>query len=263
MLRLDSSLRDAWLETDDGWRLELPTGWMQGRSVFGGLTAAAATALAHRELGDDTWQLRTISTQLPRPLPPGLVSGRVVEIRRGKNACFVEVRLDGDEGAAVICHFVFVRPRLDATDVEPRTIWTGPDPESRDELPYLEGLTPEFTQHVAFRWAEGGYPYSGSDEAQFSGYCRFRSPAGGPEGLVALLDVWPCPTLAKLSGPAAASTVNWSAHLLEIPAEQDGWFGFRYETVVGRGGFHTVNGRLFDASGRLVATSEQLAVVFG
>ncbi|MEQ8273766.1 MAG: thioesterase family protein [Deltaproteobacteria bacterium] len=259
-MRLDRTLRDRWSREDDAWTFTMPEGWGQGRSVFGGFTAAAAVALAHRDAGDDR-RLRTVSMQLIRPTKPGPTKGRCTVVREGANVRFVEVRLAQDDADVAAVSAVFVAPRAGSTDAPPLPAWDGPDVESLVDLPYIEGVIPEFTQHVQMRWADGLPPFSNGKEARFRGYCR--GPFGDAEGLVALLDVWPSPSLALLSGPAPASTVSWTAHLLEVPADFERWFRFSYETVAGRDGFHTSVGALHDADGRLVGWTEQLVAVFG
>ena len=113
------------------------------------------------------------------------------------------------------------------------------------------------------RWVTGQHPFTGSTQRDFTGYCRFNAPAGGPEGLIALLDVWPAPPLAMLSAPAPASTVSWTAHLLKVPEVLSGWCFYTYRTVAGEGGYHTCAGHLYDAEGALLAYSEQLVAVYG
>ena len=112
------------------------------------------------------------------------------------------------------------------------------------------------------RWASGGVPYSGSKAPHFQGWFRFHEPVADAEGLIALLDVWPAPSITMLRKPAPASTVTWNAHLVDMPSDWSGYFAFEYETVVGRAGFHTVVGRLHAPDGRLVGWSEQLSAIF-
>lgn len=259
-MRFDSSLRDGWTETAAGWRCELPEGWMQGRSVFGGLTAAVAVALARRHV-DARRRLRTVQVQLLRPTGPGPVDGEVRILREGKSITFVEVRLRQDDAETALLQLVFVAPRAGSLEVPAAPAPQMPGPDGLDDLPYIPGVMPEFLQHVIMRWADGAPPFSGGDRAQFFGYCGFRGPAGDEEGLVGLLDIWPAPTLSLLPKPVPASTVTWTAHLLEVP-DEFGLFGFDYRTEVGADGFHTVLGRLYAPDGRLLAWTEQLAALF-
>ncbi len=267
---IDARLRERWFQLEDArpessgsiWRFDMPEGWAQGRSAFGGLTVAAAVSLARRNV-DASRVLRTVSTQLMRPAVPGPITGRFTLLREGKSVTFAEVRLSQNDSEVAVVSAVFGVPREQAMVVEPTARFEGKGPEDGLELPYVEGVTPEFTQHVAMRWVEGTPPFMSSPSPRFVGHCRFRCPAGGEEGMVALLDVWPSPTLSMMSKPAFASTVTWTAHLLEPPpTTQEGWFGFEYETIRGGAGFHTAVGKLYSPAGELIAFTEQLVAVF-
>lgn len=260
-MKFDASLRDRWSRSGDDWCFEMPAGWMQGRGVFGGLTVASAAALALRHV-DPSRPLRAISTQFARPVAAGEVNASVRVVREGRTATFAEtiVRQHGRDAALVA--MVFATPHTAATPIAASTHWKGPDPDSLEEFRYVPGVFPEFTQNVAYRWASGGVPFSAAEHARFTGYCRFRAPAGDVEGVIGLLDAWPCPSLSVLKAPVFASTVTWTAHILRVPDAFDGWFPFAYETVVGAGGFHTAVGRLYDPDGALIGWSEQLVAVF-
>ena len=39
-------------------------------------------------------------------------------------------------------------------------------------LPYIKGVTPEFTQHIEMRWAFGGMPFSGIGGREMGGWMR-------------------------------------------------------------------------------------------
>jgi acyl-CoA hydrolase len=260
-MKLDASLRRAWRHEDARWVFELPQGWGQGRSVFGGVPAALCAALGSREVSDDR-PLRTMSLQLLRPSQAGSIYGKTELLREGKSTSFVRVTLEQEQGPTVVANLVYSRPRPEAMRVEARPRPEGPPPEALATLPYTPGLLPEFLQHVELRWASGGVPYSGATEPEFSGYFRFRVPAGGVEGVLALLDVWPCPSLSLLERPAPASTVTWTAHVLAVPTNFEGWFAFDYETVFGAHGMHTVVGRLYSPEGALIGFTEQTVAIF-
>lgn len=260
-MRFDPSLRDAWTADGEAWKATLPAGWMQGRSAFGGLTAAHAVALGARQVAADR-PLRSAQMQLLRPTVPGPVTGVARVLREGRTASFVEVRIQQDGADTLVAQLVFGTGRPEATEAPAAPAFEAPPPDDLVSLPYLPGITPEFVQHVHMRWVRGAPPFSGGDEARFAGWCRFREEAGGVEGIVGLLDVWPCPSLSLLAGPAPASTVTWSLQILSAPPRL-GWCGFTYETVASEGGFHTVRGSLFDEGGALLAVTEQLVAVYG
>ncbi len=261
-MRFDASLRERWTETDGAFHFDMPTDWMQGRSVFGGLSAAALVALAHRSVSPER-VLRTISIQLLRPTVPGPLTGSARVVREGRSTSFLEGALAQAGADTARASMVFAAPRQSAS----RVVGTVPfateqDVETLPELPYLPGVTPEFAKHIALRWASGGPPFSGMAEARFDGYCRFRGAAGDVEGVLGLLDMWPCPSLSVLTSPSFASTVTWTAHVFAVPASFEQWFSFSYETVAGSDGLHTAVGRLHSADGTLVGFTEQLVALF-
>ena len=227
-MQLDASLSDLWTPDDAGWSMTLPEGWGQGRAVFGGIGGALAASLGRKVIGPGR-RLRTASFQMMRPLSAGLVRGEVELLREGKTTSFVEARLHSQGRAALHAQLVYASPRPAALSVDAGPSWVEREGPSVDELVTmptgLPGL-PEFLSHLEMRWASDSVPYSGSDQARLRGYFRFRQPVADEEGLLALLDVWPCPSLALLKTPAPASTVSWTAHLVDQPASFEGWFAY-------------------------------------
>lgn len=260
---LDASLREAWTQDGDHASLIIPEGWMQGRSTFGGLTAACMAALARRAEPDTERPLRSASVQLLSPVVPGPIRGETTILRRGRNITFVEIRLFQSEAFVARSTMVFAKALDSAVEVPAPARPEIADPDSYSPIPYLKGVTPEFTQKVDMRWAEGRPPFMGGTEAAFTGLFRYRVPLGDAEGILALLDTYPAPVLSLCSKPCPASTVTWTAHLLSIPSSFDDWFTLRYASVVGSSGLHTVTGRLYDGTGTMVGWTEQLVAVFG
>lgn len=243
--------------------LSFSPGWTQGRTIFGGYTAAAAAVLACSHLPE--YKLRTMQAQLLAPIVAEVVNGELIVLRRGRTMAFCEVRIHQDNALRAVFSYAFANARESIAVPGP----AAPEfqaPEKALELPYLEGLTPEFTKHLEYRFCEGGIPFRGGDEASFGGYVRFRKSAESPmtiSELIAMLDTWPCPTLCLLNRPVPGSTATWTAHLIEAPkTSASDYYKFRYRTLAAKDGFSTVLGQLWDQSGKLVAFSEQTSVVF-
>ena len=105
--KTDATLRQAWSERDDGtFAAELPQGWGQGRTVFGGLLASYAAALAGLRVPHGR-RLRGAQMQFLRPTTPGRVSATLRLLREGKNVSFVEVRLAQDRGESFVAQLAF------------------------------------------------------------------------------------------------------------------------------------------------------------
>ncbi len=240
---------------------DFPEGFGQGRAVYGGVVGAALVAAARSQV-EPKRRLRTMQAQLMRPAKPGHVEAQVKVLREGSTATFVEVQLSQAQPVATAT-LVFVNPREGSLHVPPRAPETIKPADALEALPYVPGLTPEFTQHLDLRWANGGYPFSQSPTL-YDGYCTFRETviASGEIGLMALLDAWPCPTICATDRPVASSTVTWTAHLHHVPDSLSPHFRYHYETLAAQDGFSTALGSLYASDGTLCAISEQLVVVF-
>ncbi len=262
-MEFNANLRKAWSQDDDGtWHMTMPDGWNQGRSVFGGLTTAAAAGLGLRVINPER-RLRTFQAQLLRPATPGPIQGTATITREGRNVTFLRASLTQNDKAVINLDMVFVKERDSTVHVEPEPVWEGPDPETLPEMPYIEGITPQMTQHIAFRWVTQNYPFMGQPQKRLAGYFKLRVPTGDEEGIIGLLDAWPTPTLSMVRKPTPSSTVTWTAHLRQIPKDlSNGWCAFEYETVFAQNGFHTIIGRLHAPDGTLIASTEQLVGVF-
>lgn len=254
----------SWTRDGDAWFTELPEDWMQGRGAFGGVVSAAGLR-SMRTLIDPARTPRTVTTSFLGPVTTERARLRARVLRAGGSLTFAEARIEQGGSERAVVQATFGADRPSRILVEPPLREDLPDPEAFSDVPYLPGVTPQFTRHVQLRWTEGAPPFSGVDGAHLAGFGRFREPpARGPERLLGLLDLWPSPTLQQLSAPAPSSSVTATAHLLhadEVPP--GGWCWFRYETMHSAAGYTSLLGRLYDPGGRLIAWTEQLAAVFG
>ncbi len=263
--------QECWQEAGDGFELEVPAGWEQGRAAFGGLNATLALSLAARtttERSSPTQRpLRTMQALLLGPIAPGKLSGQCRVLREGRTTSFVEVRLSQEGVERATFSFVFVAGRQGSIAVEPAPIpeWlaAGGNPEAIRKTPFFEGLSPEFTRRLDFRFVGGELPFKAGERARITGHVRFREDEGfsNTERQLALLDAWPCPTLALLEKPAFASTVTWTAHLTGVESAP-GFHAFAYDTQWAHQGFTTASGHMWDAVGQYVGYTEQTVVVF-
>lgn len=251
------------------WSWEPHEGWLQGRTVFGGLTVAAiANAMTVEVLAGiapDRVQptLRTIQYSFPAPLLPHEAIIEVTVDRRGSSATFVSAVLNQDGHVVGRANAVFGASR--DSDVSKSLAAPSLD-MSLDEattFPYIEGVTPEFTRNFDMKWAVSEYPFGQGVEGIVGGYARHKSEAQGMSAILALLDVWPPSVLPMFKEPAAASSVALTMHIVEdVPViGADDWFEFKYTTQSAARGYTTEIGQLSYES-KVIAWIEQLVAVF-
>lgn len=254
----------TWTPRPDGaFEGEVPAEWMQGRAAFGGLVAAAAMRALVDTVGPER-PARSFSLSFVAPVGPGPATARPTVLRAGRALTHAEARVeqDGQLRAVVLAAFGEDRPSDLALPL-PR-VTPPPPPEASVDLPYIEGVTPRFVTHFQLRWAAGAPPFSGAPTAEFGGWCRHTTPAPGLPGLIGLLDAWPAPVLPMLRRPAPASTARWTAHLVGDPnaAPADAWYWYTSRAISAGAGYASTLNHLYDATGALLAWSEQLVVIF-
>lgn len=253
---------------EDRWTATVPPSMAQGRSAFGGLVAGlalrGAAALALRGAGalvPADRPARSILTDFVAPIAPGPVEVVARHLRSGRALSQVEVRIVQDDQVALVALCAFGAGRPTALGAPLPVAPDAPSPEALVPLPYLEGVTPTFTQHFAYRWARGGFPFSGTDGNGFGGYIRPRHEQPVDAAWVlCLLDGWPCPVLQRANRVVPASSVTWLVNFVRPvpPAAPDAWWRFETDAVASAEGYVDADARLFAPDGGLVATSRQL-----
>lgn len=239
---------------------EIPLGWSQGRTTFGGLVGGYLVRAAERL---HVRPVRSVDVYFLNPVPGGPVELSATGMRQGKYVSHVEITLTSGGRPAAVGRFLLADDEQGAFDATP----AAPEPEKAFEdcvkMPYIQGITPEFTQNLDIRYGEGEFPFSGSQRAVAGGYVRNVGSAFGAAALLSHIDAWPPPVLALSDKPAAASTVRWHvqfhADVREVDGEQ--WSWFRGEAAWRSGKLATVVGSLV-RDGRSVAYCEQTVAMY-
>lgn len=245
-------------------RGEVPSSWMQGRATYGGVVGALGLR-GLRAILEQPRAPRTVHVGFIGPVGPGPTELRSQVLRSGRYLTHGRSEIwQGEQmRAQITATFADDRPSsLKVAAPEPEPI---AEPETLADMPYLEGLTPAFTQHVAMRWANGGMPFAGGKDPRISGWCRHRTDPGSPyEAILGLLDAFPAPVLALLKGPAPSSSVSWTTSFSSVPEsfDPDAWWRYDSETTVADNGYTAIRATLRAPNGRLAAVGEQLVAVF-
>lgn len=257
--RLLASLQPA----QPGFQIDLPADWLQGRTAYGGLSAALCLQATLR-----TWPelppLRSAQFAFIGPAS-GTLRLAPVLLRQGKSASFVGVDLVGDSGLAVRATFCFGAGR-----VLPQTHVVGPMPDSaeRDLLPAFFGWPgqPNFMAHFDGRLAAGSLPMAGGPAPAMRVWVRHRdrSDPGNLVSLMALADALPPVAFAVLTEPVPISTMTWSVDLLDDqPDSTTGWWLLDGQAETVRDGYSSQTTTLWHPDGRPVAIARQQVAVFG
>jgi len=252
---------------------QLDESWMQGRAVFGGLSAALCLDGANK-LIPSLPQLRSASFNFI-----GIASDEVwVEasvLRQGKSVVYVSARLSGSQGIvsdAVLCFGAARESTLNKsygnTLYGDKSKITRPEDigSFADQLP--EGATkptsPLFTRHFDTRVVSCDPLFSGATDASHELWIRHMdSKAAGLVALVALADMPPPAVLPALIKPAPVSSMTWMINLLtDQVSDENDWFLFGSFAEGAKDGYSSQNMTVHNRSGELVITGRQSVAVF-
>lgn len=244
--------------------MTLPPDWLQGRTAFGGLSAALCWE-ATRRVDGAIPPLRSAQFAFVGP-----ASGRLrIEptlLRRGKSAAFYSVDLFGDDALAVRGMLTFGANRqseLEQVDLPPPAIapW--------DECPTF--FTPDdrrsFVQHFDSRFAGGARPLTPGAKSEIIVWLRHRENAT-PQTiapLIALADVLPPAAVVNfpVGGGGPISTMTWSIDVLsDTPHSASGWWLVRTTAQTTVNGYSAQDMTVWDDQGSPVLAMRQTVAIF-
>lgn len=245
---------------DGALTVNVSDGWLQGRSLFGGLQAALALE-AMRAVYAGGAPLRTLQVSFMAPVPPGEVRVQAQLLRSGKSTSHVQAQIV--DGAQVLCTAIGIFGTARESPVKLAPAWAAVDGKPR-EFPYVPGVTPSFTQHFSVRWLRGGMPFTGATQPENVIEIDMRDGGYASEAhVLAIADFIPPLALSLLKKPAFGSSMTWMIEFLADPSglPLQGWRMDAEMTAAGEG-YTSQTGLLWGPDRRAVALSRQSMVVF-
>ena len=244
---------------EGGLIARLPEMWMQGRTSYGGLSAALALEAA-RGLADDLPPLRSATVGFVGPLA-GEVTVRAKMLRRGRNASWVTAEVAGEAGVGLVATFVFMGPvasELHINNALPPAGWGPPE----DAKPLPPHIKPGFIDNFDRRFA---LPRQTEPLPEIAWWVRLRDRAGLDPmvELVLMADGLP-PGVMPLLRKGPVSSMTWLINLLTAaPATRDGWFLVRAAGNYAENGCSSQEMGVWNADGAPLATGMQSIAIFG
>ncbi len=262
MSTIDAILNSA----HPGASLTIDKSWSQGRTVFGGLSAAILLQAMQTELADDR-PLRVANINFIAPLKFNEpCSIQVEHLRDGKNVTQLQARLVQDNAICVQVSACFAKDRVSKVKVDNFERVPFHLPKKPSFLPMIPKVTPKFIQHVSLALVDGKLPFTGSKQSNLSGWMKFKEQ---PEQLswahvIALADAWPPTVLQMLRWPKPASTLSWQVEILQphFPISNNDWLGYQAITRQADEGYTHCETNIWSASGELIMLSRQIDTVF-
>lgn len=242
------------------WSGEIQPGWDIGGKADGGYVLAIAARAAAEAAGRP--DPVTITAHFLSPATPGPVQIEARVLRRGRRFATVQATLAsaGVPVLAALGSFAELGPfdGPERVDAGPPDL---PPPEACFLLEPTETFPPPFMGRVELRLHPEEVPFAAPvGPPRVSGWFRFPGEeAVDVLGLLVAVDAFP-PTVFRAGLPVAwTPTLELTAHIRARP--EPGWLRCAFTTRFITGGFLEEDGEVWDAAGRLVAQSRQLALV--
>ncbi|MET0307186.1 MAG: thioesterase family protein [Sphingomonas sp.] len=243
---------------DAGFTCIVPGDWMQGRTSYGGLSAALALQAA-LELEPGMPPLRSAQVAFIGPLA-GTVTVTATKLRRGRNAAFVQADVSSEAGLGLRATFVFMAPLASAIahDTARRAPIAPPAPEAEIYTGPDDGF---FTSNFNFH-----DPKAAKGAAEWLRWARLRARDGlhPMVELMAIGDALP-PAAFKLveDRRAPLSSLDWQINFVATaPTTDDGWWLLSAIADVAREGYSSQRMALWNAGGDLIAEAMQGVAIF-
>jgi acyl-CoA thioesterase len=247
------------LSAGDGtWTVEAPAAWSQGRTLYGGMTAALCFEAARRAAPE--MPLRSAQILFAGPAG-GTLTLRPRLLRAGRSSAAMAVECAGEAGEVAVATFAFGSDRGSKVD---HGAPSRPLPSrAPGDCPVFIERTGGFHERFELRLAEGSALLNGG-APEFTVWVRFREPPGvdPTTALLALADALPPAAMARFPERAPISTIAWSVDFLKQAGAVDGWFLLRSASEQTRAGYSTQAMDLWDAQGCHLAIGRQSVAIF-
>lgn len=248
--------------TGNGLGVSVPADWLQGRAIYGGLSAALCLTAAQKTF-DGLPPLRSAVVSFIGPAG-GDVELAATKLRQGKSTAFINVDLMGDGKLAVRANFCFGARR--PSQFAKRWLPAPEVPAVDDCGPFFpEGAAPNFAGHFNSRRASGHSPVSGADKGDLCAWIQHKDADAheSTEGLVALADAMPPAAMSLFTEPAPISTMTWMFDVVTHPvATRGGWWLSRSVADTAYEGYSAQKMAVWNTDGQPVIIGQQNVAVF-
>ena len=246
--------------------LSVPKTWTQGRTLYGGISAALLYAAIKEQVSPDR-VMRAFSCNFVGPLNADSPFHIDVEVlREGKNASQVLARIVQDDKVAVVSQVCFGVSRESKVKVMNRDSHSMEIPNKAKFIPQIPKVTPKFLRYFDLSIDKGGLPFTGNKSSELHGWMRYKqAPQSLTDAhLIGLIDAWPPTVLQMLKWPAPASTMSWNIEFIHPHAAFSGseWFAYQACTRQAMDGYAHTEANIWDQRGQLIAISRQAVGVF-
>lgn len=248
------------------YEIHVPSSWTQGRTVYGGLSAALAYQAAENLIEDERY-VRAFHCNFIGPInceQPVLVEAEL--LRTGKNVTQIMAKVSQQGQVATMVQVCFGVNRASKLRQIDQSTHSMKPPKSPKFIPQIPKIVPKFIQHFDYVFDKGNLSLTKNDEAVIHGWSKFSNPPPSMEiaYLIALMDAWPPTMFQLLRLPAPASTMSWDIEFInpEAVVVPNSWLASETEAHHIQNGYGHEEAKFWNEQGQLIAIAKQVVTVF-
>ncbi len=238
--------------------IDIPLNWHQGRTAYGGLSAALAYQAACN-LDGDLPPLQSAQISFAGPLS-GSVDIAASILRRGRNTAVIRSNITIGDDTGLACNFIFMNRRESHLNYEG---------VSRPEFPPIpadenlrSGPMEFFTNNM--QYAEKRLEL-GNNIPRLGGWHRIveRDGLDPIAELICIGDALPPAAMGLMTQKGMVSSMNWQINMLtDKPSTKDGWWFL--ESVTHHAGFGASSQYMtvWNSEGKVMMTGMQSVAIF-
>ena len=254
-------LLDSMAHSSEGWSVTIPENWMQGRTTYGGLSAALCLEACLKDYSNLP-PLRSAQVNFIGPAGGKITTSSKI-LRQGKSTTFIEANMIGEKGLATQAVLCFGAARKSHFDLDFTSPPICPDRDDSENF-FKYGPGPVFANNFECRLASGGFPISGSEAHEHYMWIRFKQDvAANASSLLAIGDMPPPAVLPMFKEFANISSMNWAVNFVQDqPSTENGWWLMRTTAEHAKQGYSSQDMQVWNSNRELVMTSRQSVAVF-
>lgn len=239
--------------------------WAQGRSIFGGLSAALILAHVKANIDFEDKELRSANINFCAAIEVQTECQlSFTVLSNGKSVMQIQGQLVQHGVIRTMATFCFGRQRASTITID--TAKHTPRDQTGISMPFLAGIAPNFIQHIDLKFSSQHLPFSGLGDGHVHGLMAFKqaSASMNDTAILALIDAWPPAILPMLKTPAPASTITWNVEFIQ-PSDSlkpDDFLYYDCQVIQAEQGYAHTEGKIYHPNGTLLALSRQLVGVY-
>ncbi|MDE2419649.1 MAG: thioesterase family protein [Gammaproteobacteria bacterium] len=239
-----------------------PPSWLQGRTTYGGLSAALSLQAVLKSVQSALPPLRTAQFSFVGPVANDITFHTQI-LRQGKSATSVAVDcysagqialrstlFFGHDRDSNICHDLTNRPQVNTPD--------------NYAQPVEETFLPSFFGNFDVRFTNEVTPVSGAKTPELIAWVKLKEVVNvDPQVvLLAIGDCLPPAAMACFTSPAPISSINWTVDFVDSTKNIRGWFLLRTRSLNACHGYSHQIMEVWDEDSNLIMVSTQTVAIF-